>query len=58
MKKKPLLLISALILAGLGACYFGPEHQRFLAFDADREKWHRDCDAAHWALGNTPSPTG
>jgi hypothetical protein len=35
--KKPLLVIGALVLAGLGACYFGPEHQRFLAFSADRE---------------------
>lgn len=42
--KKILLILAALIAAGLAAVYFGPEHQRFLKFAEQRDAWHRRCD--------------
>lgn len=33
----------AVIVAG-GVLYFGEDHEKFLAFKADRDAWHRRCD--------------
>ena len=41
---KILLILVGVVVVGIGACYFGDDHQRFLAFDARRTQWHMECD--------------
>lgn len=38
------MVFVALVVAGIAAIYFGADHQRFIAFAAQRDAWHRKCD--------------
>jgi hypothetical protein len=42
--KTILFVLGAGLVAFLALAYFGPEHQRFLEFDRQRDAWHRRCD--------------
>jgi len=39
-----LVICLLLIWVPLGVMYFGEDHQRFIALQAQREAWHRKCD--------------
>lgn len=49
--RTPALILGALVAIGFGMVYFGADHQRFLAFEKQRDAWHRKCDAY---VGTTP----
>lgn len=53
--KKLLLVIGLLVVGGLALVYFGDEHQRYLAFDRDRDAWHRKCDLYVGQPASSPS---
>lgn len=38
------LILLGLLAVVFIALYFSPEHQRYLAFDAQRTAWHARCD--------------
>ena len=38
------MIAGVLVVAFVAALYFGPDHQRFLAFEARRAAWHKGCD--------------
>lgn len=46
-------LFGLLVFAGVMS-YFGPEHQAFLKFAAEREAWHRRCDVFRGAFTGSP----
>jgi hypothetical protein len=43
--RRILLVVGAVLMVPIGLLYCGADHQRFLAFDAQRDAWHRKCDA-------------
>jgi len=51
MKKWPIIIVAVLIVLA-GGYYFSDDHQRYLAFDRDRDVWHRQCDVY---VGQPPS---
>jgi len=40
-----LLVVGGVLMFSIGLLYCGADHQRFLEFDAQRNAWHRKCDA-------------
>ncbi len=45
MVKKLLIAGGLVLVVAIGLWYYGDDHQRYLAFDAQRNAWHRKCDA-------------
>ena len=37
-------VVGVLLATPFALLYFGPGHQRFIAFDAKRTAWHQKCD--------------
>lgn len=40
-----LLVVGVLLASPIAMLYCGADHQRFIAFEAQRDAWHRKCDA-------------
>ncbi len=41
------IMLSAIVFAAVffGYLYFGDDHQRYMAFDHERQVWHAKCDS-------------
>ncbi len=42
-RRWPFVVVGGLALVA-GLAYFSDDHQKYIAFDAQREAWHRKCD--------------
>lgn len=53
--RRVLFAVGAVVVAVIGLVYVGEDHQRFIAFTAQRDAWHRKCDLY---TGKTPAELG
>lgn len=50
-----IFIVGVILALPIAALYCSADHQRFLAFDAQREAWHRRCDIYVGQAVTTPA---